>query len=124
MRILDVDPDDQDNSIESGRAVVRAEIEHPSKTIVLIRGDSPQIARFADRASAQCDSVVWREAVWVKDSRIFPEGWEERFFGSDSEDECCGVVVGDNDQTERKLDHSMSARVINSKILEVERGDD
>lgn len=122
MRILDIDPDDREKSIESGRAVVRSEIEHPAKTIVLIRGEGGKVSRFADRAASRCDSVNWREAVWVKDGEIFPDGWEERYFGGDSIDDCCAVVIGDSDQTEAKLDVLMSGRIIDRHIRQVEMG--
>jgi hypothetical protein len=120
MRILDIDPDNHEASIESGRAVVRSEIEHPAKTVVLIRGKGGKISLFADRAASRCDTVNWREAIWVRDSEIFPEGWEKRFFGADTIDQCCAVVIGDSDQAERKLDVSMSGRIIEKNISQVE----
>jgi len=91
MRILDVRDGNKDD-IEKGQAILLAEIAHPSKTVMIIRGDGPEIAQFADAAAGRSDPFPWREVVWVKNNSIFKDGQEKRLFPKGN-DKSCAVIL-------------------------------
>ena len=96
MRILDVRPDHEQEDIDLGRAIVRAEIAHPARVVMIVRGDGPDVARFADRAAGRADPFAYREVLWLRDRRVFPPGLEDELF--DDEDEWCAVVLSLGDE--------------------------
>jgi len=91
MRILDVRDGNKDD-IEKGRAILLSEIAHPSKTVMIIRGDGPEIALFADAADGRSAPFPWREVVWVKNHSIFEDGQEKELF-SGGNDKSCAVML-------------------------------
>jgi hypothetical protein len=91
MRTLSVRPDQEERDIASGREILQEAILHPSKTVMIVRYHSPEVARFADKAATRSDPFPWRESVWVTDRRIFAPGQETELF--DSNDPACGVVL-------------------------------
>jgi hypothetical protein len=95
MRIVDVRDDHVDEDIKEGRAILRSEIDHPSMSVMVIRGDSPEVSRFVDLASARCDPFPWRSGVWVRDDRIFPAGKAKSWFSG--HEEACAVILDLND---------------------------
>ena len=61
-------------------------------------GDTPEVGQFVDKAAGRADPFSFREAVWVKDSRVFADGQERKLFGSD--DRFCAVVLNLDDEPE------------------------
>lgn len=96
MRILDVRTSDEAADIQKGRGTLLAEISHPSKTVMIIRGNNPEISRFADAAAGRAAPFPWREVVWVKNSKIFEIGQETQLFGSDASN--CAVILNLEDK--------------------------
>ncbi len=96
MRILDVRPDHEDEDIDLGRAVVRSEIAHPARVVMIVRGRGSEVAQFADRAAGRADPFPYREVLWLQDPRVFPPGLEDALF--EGEDEWCAVVLSLEDE--------------------------
>lgn len=95
MRILPVRTGREDEDIASGRNTLAAEMAHPAKTVMVIRGNTPEVAQFADLAAARSDAFGFREAVWVQDDRIFTPvqlGWFQ------GRAQTCAVVLNFDDQ--------------------------
>ena len=91
MRTLSVRPGQEERDIASGREILQEAIDHPSKTVMIVRYHSPEVARFVDKAATRSDPFPWRETVWVTDRRIFEPGLETKLF--DANDTACGVVL-------------------------------
>ena len=96
MRILVVRDGHVTEDVSQGRAVLTSEIGHPSKIVMIIRGDSAEISRFADKADGRAAPFAFREVVWVKDIRIFSEGQEAGLF--ENEPQWCAVVLNLEDE--------------------------
>ena len=95
MRVLDVREDHVDDDIREGRRIMNAEIDHPSMSVIIIRGNSPRSSRFVDNASARCDPFPWRSGVWVRNEQIFTSKAKAWFNGhADS----CAVILDLNDE--------------------------
>lgn len=95
MRIVDVRPG-HDEDVAEGQKVLKGEIEHPSMTVMIIRGSTPEIGQFADRAGTRCDPFPWRSAVWVKNDRIFTPQNKDSWFKD--HDDACAVILDLNDR--------------------------
>ena len=80
LHILDPVPEDA-GSLERARTILQKEIGHPSKCILLARGNAPGTGRLVNDA-AQVADRPWRVVIWVKDGRIFDEGQEAALFTS------------------------------------------
>lgn len=111
MRILDVRTSDEAADIQKGRGTLQAEISHPSKTVMIIRGNSPEISRFADAAAGRAAPFPWREVVWVKSNKIFESGQEKQLFGSGSNN--CAVILNLEDKPTAYL-------TLDSSLLDIE----
>lgn len=96
MRVVDVRDDHVDEDIKEGQAILKQEIDHPSLSVMIIRGREPKIGKFVDRAGTRCDPFPWRSAVWVKDDRIFPPGKAKAWFGG--HDEACATILDLSDE--------------------------
>jgi len=96
MRILDVRPGHVRRDVAAARAALAAELAHPEKVVMIVRGNSPSTALFADRAAGRAAPFPFREVVWVRDRRIFMPGQERRLF--EGEDEWCAVVLDLDDE--------------------------
>ncbi len=96
MRILDVRPGHAREDIRESRAALRSVLDHPAMVAMIVRGRSPEVSRFADRAERRAAPFPFREVVWVRDRRIFEPGQEESLF--EGEDEWCAVVLDLNDE--------------------------
>lgn len=95
MRVVDVRDDHVDEDVKEGRGILKAEIDHPSMSVMIIRGDAAEISKFVDKASARCDPFPWRTGVWVRDDRAFPAGKAKAWFGG--HDDACAVILDLND---------------------------
>lgn len=95
MRVVDVRDSDEDGDIAEGRKILRTEIDHPSQSVMIVRGKSAEVSRFVDLASVRSDAFPWRAGVWVRDDRIFQDGELDAWFGG--HDEACAVILSLND---------------------------
>lgn len=96
MRVLSVRPGKQAEDIELGRATLAAAIADPATTVMIIRGDGPEVMAFANLASGRAIPFRWRDVVWVADSRIFRAGEEGRLFPAGKP--ACAVVLDLRDE--------------------------
>ena len=118
MRIVDVRDDHVEEDIREGRAILKSEIEHPSMSVMIIRGESPEVSRFADFAGARCDPFPWRSGVWVRDERILSAGKVKSWFGG--HDEACAVILDLNDNPAEWLTEDEGLFDIEMKWLSAE----
>ena len=95
MRILEVKPDNVAADIKQARKVIGQEVGHPAKTVMIIRGKTPDIGQFADHAAVRSDAFGWRDAVWVRDERILTPKQKKNWFG---DSDACAVVLDFSDQ--------------------------
>ena len=95
MRVVDVRDDHVDEDIKEGRNILKSEIDHPSMSVLIARGNSPEISKFVDRASARCDPFPWRSGVWVRDERVLSTGKAKTWFAG--HDDACAVILDLND---------------------------
>jgi len=95
MKILDVDPISPDADIATARKILAAEIANPNKVLLIIRGDSPGVGKFAEKARHATDGTGFRETIWVRDLAIFLHGQQEAWFGDQAN---CAVVLDFADQ--------------------------
>ena len=96
MRILDVRPLSASVDIRTARQILAAEIADPDKVLLIIRGDSPDIGMFAERARHTTDGVGFRESLWIRNPAIFDDGQEQEWFGDD--ETACSVVLDFHDR--------------------------
>lgn len=96
MLILKIDPNDADYSIAQAREQLEAVMAEDGKTIVLVRGDSQATKEFAEMVSFRCDTVPWREAIWVVDMEIFEPEIEEMLFDERPADQFYAVIVDES----------------------------
>ena len=66
MRIAPIRSGHEAADIKSAKKILKQELDHPAKSVMVIRGDSGDVARFADRVATRSDVFPWREAVWLK----------------------------------------------------------
>lgn len=95
MRVLSVRDGSEAEDIESGRAILSMTIGHPSITAMVVRGLSPEIRRFADKAASRADPFPWREVVWMTDDRLFQADQDAWFRDHPA---ACAVVLDIRDQ--------------------------
>jgi hypothetical protein len=110
MRILDVrvGTANEANDIALGRTTLQAEISHPAKTIMVIRGSGAEISLFADRASGRTSAFPWREVVWVKNNKIFNVGQENMLFPGNYTEHCAVILdLADQPAVWLKVDSSV-----------------
>jgi hypothetical protein len=91
MRTLTVRSGHEAEDVASGQAILLEAINHPSKTLMVIRFHDPDVGRFADKSATRSDPFPWRETVWVTDRRIFAPGQEEDLYKGHAA--ACGVVL-------------------------------
>lgn len=91
MRIVDAQDSNDTASITAGRAVIKAEIDNPSLSVMIVRGESIAVSHFVDRASARCDPFPWRQGVWVRKTFILPPSKATKWFGG--HDDACAVIL-------------------------------
>ena len=91
MRVVDARDKNDAAGIKAGRKVLGTEIANPSMSVMIIRGDSPEVSRFVDLASVRCDPFPWRQGVWVRKDFIFPQDKLEQWFGD--HDDACAVIL-------------------------------
>ena len=96
MRVVDVRNDHIDEDVAEGRRILQAEINHPSMSVLIVRGTSADISGFVDKASVRCDPFPWRSGVWVRDERVFESGDRTRWFGG--HDDACAVFLDFQDR--------------------------
>ena len=96
MLILKIDPTDVDGSIAQARDQLETAMTDDGKTLVIVRGDSPAIKEFAEMVSFRCDTVPWREAIWVVDREIFEPEIEEMLFDERPADQYYAVIVDES----------------------------
>jgi hypothetical protein len=118
MRVVDIRPGHEAEDIQYGRGALAAEIQHPAKTVMIIRGASPQISHFADKANARCAPFPWRSAVWLMDPRIFSARQEEEWFADHAES--CAVILDLKDDPASWLAETASAYDIEMAWLNAE----
>jgi hypothetical protein len=66
MRIVDIRPGQEELDIKAGKEILDSELKHQAKSVMIIVGDSADIAQFADRAGIRVNPFPMREAVWLK----------------------------------------------------------
>ena len=120
MRIVDVRPGNEDEDIAAGKVVVNMELDHPAKTVAIIRGEDPLTAQFADRVGVRSDPFPWREAVWLKVDndtvkRILSADQYSTCFGSD--ESAAAAILDFADQLSSHLDNSASLMDIENAFL-------
>lgn len=122
MRILDVrvGTPNEASDIADGRAILKAEISHPAKTVMIIRNDTAAISLFAGKAAGRATGFDWREVVWVKNTVIFADGQEIKFFPPGHEKDCA-VVLDLDDQPIVWLNEDSSIPDIDDAFLEAGR---
>lgn len=120
MRVLDLRLGHEEEDRQWGRYVIQTEVAHPSKTVMLIRGDSPEVAHLADRAATRSNGLGWREVIWVRDHSLFPDDTELRWFGY--EDRYAAVVLDFNDAPAARLDMSATLYDIEQAFLAAQQG--
>jgi hypothetical protein len=96
MRVVDAKSKTDTAGIKAGRKVLAAEIANPSMSVMIIRGDAPQVSTFVDNASLRCDPFPWRQGVWVRKPFIFPTNKLKKWFGG--HDSACAVILSLNDE--------------------------
>lgn len=96
MRVVDAKSKTDTAGIEAGQKVLATEIANPSMSVMIIRGESPQVSTFVDNASVRCDPFPWRQGVWVRKDFIFPESKLEEWFGGHKF--ACAVILNLQDQ--------------------------
>ena len=101
MRIVDAQDKNDTASIAAGRAVIKAEIDNPSLSVMIVRGESTEVSHFVDRASARCDPFPWRQGVWVRKAFIMPSAKATKWFGG--HDDACAVILDLKDRSAQWL---------------------
>jgi hypothetical protein len=119
MRILDIRPDHEQEDTDSGRRTLAAVVANPSCTTCIIRGADPEVSGFSDRAAARADPFPWREAVWVRDRRIFADGQEQTWFSD--HDNACATILDLDDLPAQWLAKDASTVNIERAWLKVEQ---
>jgi hypothetical protein len=125
MRTLDVRNGHVEEDIASGREILHYEITITPKTVVVIRGNTPEITRFADKVAGRCDPFPWREAIWVKDDRIFggfPEAELTTLFPESDDRSLCGVIIYLDNKPVKWMKSSLKRSQIDRALREVEIG--
>lgn len=118
MLILDIRPGHEEEDTQSGRRILATEIAKPSCTVIVIRGAGPGVSAFAELAAARADPVPAREAIWVKDARIFAVGQEQALFAG--HENACAAIIDLDDVPARWLAKDASAMDIERAWLQVE----
>ncbi len=118
MRILDVTKSTAQADIDKARAIVIAEISHPSKVVMIIRGSSPEVGQFADRANGRAVAFPFREVLWIKNAAIFETGQESALFTNHGT--ACAVVLDLNDQPAAWLKTSDGAYQVEKAFLKAQ----
>lgn len=119
MRILDIRPGHEQEDTDAGRVILAAEIARPSRTIMIIRGRGHDVGMFAETAAARAAPFPWREAIWVKDTRIFTAGQEQALYAG--QDDACAAILDLDDVPARWLATDASAMDIERAWLQVEQ---
>jgi hypothetical protein len=91
MRVLSVRADSKKADIASGREILAHVVSDPTTTVMVIRGNGPEVTRIADKAAVRADPFPWRNVVWVTDTDIFAPADEKRLFGGHPQ--ACAVVL-------------------------------
>lgn len=120
MRVLAVRNGHEAEDIASGQAILQSEIAHPAKTVMVVVGDTPEITRFADSAGARSDPFPFREAVWVKDTRIIDNTPRSEWF--QSHESACAVVLDFDDRPSGWLGPGASLFEIEMAFLKAQQG--
>lgn len=102
MRIVDAQNKEDAEGIKAGRKILATEIANPSMSVMIIRGDNPQVSQFVDNAGVRCDPFPWRQAIWVRKDFIFPAGKQQEWF--DGHDSACAVILDLDDRPVEWLD--------------------
>lgn len=95
MRVLEIRANHQEEDIETAQKVISSEIDRPSTNVMIVRGDSAEIAQFADNADARSEPFPYRQVIWAKSNLILTDVQKSGWFGS--RDEACGVIFDFND---------------------------
>ena len=96
MRVVEIVEEHRDEDIKRARKIIRQEVGHPSKTVMIIRGKSPAIGQFADRAAVRSNVFPWREVVWVRDDDILTQEQVDKWFNRKLQ--YCAVVLDFSDK--------------------------
>lgn len=118
MRVLTVRATSVPQDIKSGRDILLTTIRHPSKTVMIIRGVTPEITRFADKSASRSDPFPWRDVVWVTDQRLMQAEEEHAWF--DDHPTACAVILDLRDLPAAWLDASAHLFDIEMAFLGVE----
>lgn len=119
MRMLEAAPSCGIKEAEIARQILLDEITKPNRVVVVIRGNSPEIATFADRVDRVIGSSPWRQAIWVRDSRIMKKKDEDRWFGN--AENACAVVLNFQDEPTGTLHADSSIYDIELSLIEAMR---
>lgn len=65
MRIATIRLDHEQEDARTAKKILRQEIGHPSKTVIIIKGLAPEVAGFVDRVATRTDPFPWRESIWL-----------------------------------------------------------
>lgn len=117
MRVLTVRADHVDADVAAGIDVLKSEIQHPAKVVMVVRGTAPEVGRFADRAEARASVVPYRSVIWVQDERILDAFGGELFEAGGS---ACAVIVDLDDQPAEYLEPDASLYDIDRAFRTVE----
>ena len=116
MRILNVRDGKEPLDIAVGRGVIHGEISQPSKNLMLIRGNNPDVAAFADRCDVRSKAFGWRETIWIQDDRVL-DGATSALFG-----DAAAVVLGFSDKPVETLSLDADLLAIEQAFLRAQGG--
>ncbi len=96
--------------------VIDKSIGHPSKIVMLIRGDAPGTGEFVGRAG-QAANLEWRDVLWLKDDALVDASSAAAAFEGSS---AAVVVLDFEDNRSAELDIGVRFFAIRKAFAEAE----
>jgi hypothetical protein len=121
MRVLEVRTNHQDEDIKMAQMAITSEINRPSTNVMILRGDSAEIAQFADNADARSEPFPYRQVIWAKSDLILTDVQKNDWFGS--HDGACAVIFDFNDIPVTWLSADATLYDIEDAFLSAQGGD-
>ena len=101
-----------------GRMIIAKSIGHPSRIVLLVKGEEPGVGAFVTRAS-EAASQPWRDVIWIRDPELIENSEATPFF-EDAGDGFDAPMLGFDDEVFARVSMDANTYRIDRTYLDAE----
>lgn len=108
-----------DTADARSRTILEKSLGHPSRIVLLVKGDVEGVGSFVTRASDMA-TQPWRDVIWLKHPDLVADSAGSEYFESPSTDDFEAPLLGFRDQVVTRLPMDATGFRIGRAFLDAE----